>query len=559
MYGLAAAIYLFFTIATGKASLHAGDNAVGSIWTFPNETWIENLAARENGMLLCTSLNRFAVYQVDPFGHTAVVVHQFDSGEGVLGITKVQNDVWVVATSNVNLTTSTAEPGSAKIWRLDVGAWSLGAKNPVKLIKSMPDVGLPDGLTTLDSDRGTVLLADASKSTIWHVDTTTGKYTAAINSTSFTPGSKLPLGVDGIHTLDGELYFTNPSSNLFGKIAINYDGTPAGPIQTISTSAEIGDDFAVAEDGTAYIAGNNTLWRVKPDGQTQALVGGNGSTAVQGITSATFARTSIDRGLAYCVQAVEDIATYSGYPTTTDFITLTSASFLTATANATRPYLLPGPTLETDLLLASGTISDCAEYRNYKTFDDDDNGTNVTYTINSCYYVASSYGCLQVNDTLLGTSSACGCFITVYGYDNETYACDMMADDYSITVALIQEWNTWIGSDCDTGLYADLAYDNERGVCIAVNSLAPTSTASSRPSQVTSTASMGPTQTGIVNGCTQYYTVQSGNSCAAIDAMFGITFKQFYAWNPAIGSNYESLWLGYAYCVVAPTSLTRRD
>lgn len=163
----------------------------------------------------------------------------------------------------------------------------------------MPDVGLPDGLTTLDFDRGTVLLADASKSTIWHVDTTTGRYTAAINSTSFAPGSTLPLGVDGVHTLHGELYFTNPSSNLLGKVAINYDGTAAGPIQTISTAAEVGDDFAVAEDGTAYVAGNNTLWKVRQDGQTQALVGGNGSTVVQGITSAAFSRTSSDRGVLY--------------------------------------------------------------------------------------------------------------------------------------------------------------------------------------------------------------------------------------------------------------------
>ncbi|KAI7084647.1 hypothetical protein KC363_g2258 [Hortaea werneckii] len=299
MYGLIASISLFFAVATCTAFLDAGDNAVGSIWTFPNETWIENLATRQNGMLLCTSLNRFAVYQVDPFGHTAVVVHQFDSGEGVLGITEVQNDIWVVATSNVNLTTSTAKPGSAKIWRLDMAAWTVGAKSPVKLINSMPDVGLPDGLTTLDFDRGTVLLADASKSTIWHVDTTTGQYTAAINSTSFAPGSTLPLGVDGIHALHGELYFTNPSRNLLGKIAINYDGTAAGPIQTISTAAEVGDDFAVAEDGTAYVAGNNTLWKVKQDGQTQALVGGNGSTVVQGITSAAFSRTSSDRGVLY--------------------------------------------------------------------------------------------------------------------------------------------------------------------------------------------------------------------------------------------------------------------
>lgn len=75
------------------ASFAAGDDAVGVIWTFPNGTWIENLAALQNGMLLCTSFSRFAVYQVNPFQRTAVTVHQFDSSDGILGITDVQNDV----------------------------------------------------------------------------------------------------------------------------------------------------------------------------------------------------------------------------------------------------------------------------------------------------------------------------------------------------------------------------------------------------------------------------------------------------------------------------------
>jgi LysM repeat protein len=108
-----------------------------------------------------------------------------------------------------------------------------------------------------------------------------------------------------------------------------------------------------------------------------------------------------------------------------------------------------------------------------------------------------------------------------------------MADDYAITVEQLQKWNSWIGSACDTGLYADLSYDDERAVCIAVNASAPTSTASAGPNPVSSTASMGPTQTGIVAGCSQYHTVQSGDSCAMIDAMYDITFQSFYAWNPA--------------------------
>lgn len=112
----------------------------------------------------------------------------------------------------------------------------------------------------------------------------------------------------------------------------------------------------------------------------------------------------------------------------------------------------------------------------------------------------------------------------------------MLADDFAITVDQLTEWNSWIGSDCDTGLYANLSDDGtERAVCVAVNGSAPTATASTGPSGATtsSAASMGPTQTGIVAGCTEYYTVQSGDSCAAIDAQYAITFQQLYSWNPA--------------------------
>lgn len=117
------------------------------------------------------------------------------------------------------------------------------------------------------------------------------------------------------------------------------------------------------------------------------------------------------------------------------------------------------------------------------------------------------------------------------------YVCQDIADDYSITVANLTAWNSWIGSSYDTGLYANLGYHDERAVCIGVNASAPTASASPVPSTASTptqtSASMGPTQTGIVTGCLQYYTVKSGDSCAAIDSNYGITFAQLYAWNPA--------------------------
>ena len=95
------------------------DNAVGVIWTFPNGTWIENVAVRRDGNILATSLSRSAVYLVNPFEHTAVTAHQFAPPDGVLGITEIEDDVFVVVTAQVDLKTSKASPKSAKIWKID--------------------------------------------------------------------------------------------------------------------------------------------------------------------------------------------------------------------------------------------------------------------------------------------------------------------------------------------------------------------------------------------------------------------------------------------------------
>lgn len=159
--------------------------------------------------------------------------------------------------------------------------------------------------------------------------------------------------------------------------------------------------------------------------------------------------------------------------------------------------------------------------------------------------------CLVVDssDILNGTINSCSCFTAIDGYDNSTYLCDDVASDNNITVATLQSWNSWIGSDCDTGLYANMSYYDERAVCIGINSTALTSSAGVGPSGTPSasgltstitgamttqtiTSSIGPTPSGTVSSCQQFYTVQSGDSCAAIEANFDITFAQFYSWNP---------------------------
>ncbi|HEY1645207.1 MAG TPA: LysM domain-containing protein [Candidatus Saccharimonadales bacterium] len=40
-----------------------------------------------------------------------------------------------------------------------------------------------------------------------------------------------------------------------------------------------------------------------------------------------------------------------------------------------------------------------------------------------------------------------------------------------------------------------------------------------------------------------------GDSCASIETTYNIAFTEFYAWNPAIGSDCTNLWIDEAYCV----------
>ncbi|KAK5730754.1 hypothetical protein LTR15_000692 [Elasticomyces elasticus] len=290
------------------------DDAVGVVWQFENTTWIENLAVRGNGEILCTSLSAGAIFMVNPFAHTVspngaacrddaktsqeVTVHQFEAGNGVLGIAEIENDVFIVVTSQINLATSVAIPGSAAAWRVAMGAWTLGDDKPVTLVANLTDVGLPDGVVAL-SDPGAVLVADAAKGLIWKLDTINGKYDIIIQDDIFLSSNpQIPLGVDGLHVVDDYLYFTDLGDNILCRVSIDAAGYATDQIELIATMPAP-DDFALAEDGTAYVVGANQLYRVSAAGKVDVLAGSVNDTTLEGATSAQFGRTREDAGVLY--------------------------------------------------------------------------------------------------------------------------------------------------------------------------------------------------------------------------------------------------------------------
>ena len=167
------------------------------------------------------------------------------------------------------------------------------------MIANLPDVVLPDGVATLPYNPSIVLVADAAKGVIWRVNMATGDYAVAINDTTFKTTDDVPLGVNGIHILNSEMYFTNLATNAVGKVTILPDGSAVSTTQILTTKALAADDFALSDHGIVYAAGANTLWQVSADGHTAAFVGDPTSTVLQGITSARFGRTILDRDVLY--------------------------------------------------------------------------------------------------------------------------------------------------------------------------------------------------------------------------------------------------------------------
>ena len=132
------------------------------------------------------------------------------------------------------------------------------------------------------------------------------------------------------------------------------------------------------------------------------------------------------------------------------------------------------------------------------------------------------------------TVSGCQQFYTLTSGDD----CSTIETEFGITLAQFYQWNPSVAAQC-TNLWLEEAY------CVK----GPASTTTSITTATTATSPSGPTQTGITSNCGEYSTVMSGDSCSHIETTYGITFAELYEWNPAIGSDFEYLGVGYSVCV----------
>ncbi|KAF7921202.1 uncharacterized protein EAE98_008628 [Botrytis deweyae] len=316
--------------------------------------------------------------------------------------------------------------------------------------------------------------------------------------------------------------------------------------------------------------------------------------------------TNIIAGESYCVEAVGSISTY----TSSQKATITANPCLQASPPSTcllpiditlypsAPYWSEGASVVGNKTIkwldpvASDTIPTCYEYREYYSL----NTTNTTFLklerdINKCDWVAGieeitlanflswnpslaaqdptnctlSPGyryCIQrykptptivptstsINNPFIaatatdappGTAKNCDAYGSMYGGDIEDITCDNTLKFYAIDLPKFYALNPWVNSDC-SGFYSGLNSTSFRSFCVGTSS----SAASAPPA---------PAQSGIVSTCSEFYTVQPGDTCPSIELRYGILFEQFLAWNPAVLQNCTLLIIGDSVCVSAPT------
>ncbi|KAI9642412.1 hypothetical protein NHQ30_009217 [Ciborinia camelliae] len=203
---------------------------------------------------------------------------------------------------------------------------------------------------------------------------------------------------------------------------------------------------------------------------------------------------------SYCIQAVGDINTYSGRPgwrpTATSNLPFTSA--IPEAPIVTAPPIVQLPT---ELPLAADTRTDCYRYFNGADFQD--------------------------SAAIAGTS-----------WLNQ---CQRVADLYGVSWTDFALWNTGLANITTSAC----AFDPNARYC-------GKQYVGEQPPESVGPGYEFPIREGAIDTCTEFADVPGDWECTDILAIYELTIAQFYAYNPAVGSDCVGLWPEMAYCIRAP-------
>lgn len=284
----------------------ASSSAFQLVFQFSEEN-LENLAVRSNGNLVLTIVNEPLLYELDPRKNnpSPTLLYNFTGVTSMVGIVETAPDVFAVIGGN-STQNGTGIPGTFSIWSVDLNT---DAPN-VNLIASVPEASALNGLTTTDKFSDTILAADSTLGAVFRVNVVTGNHSIAMEHVLFQNTSTAPRGINGIHTYERMLYFTNSAQRSYGRVPITDDGSSAGEVEMLGTgmdSSALYDDFDLDWKGNAWIATHgNGLSEVTPFGKQRNFTDTDPDIAEDLImmdpTSVKFGRGSIrERNTLYMV------------------------------------------------------------------------------------------------------------------------------------------------------------------------------------------------------------------------------------------------------------------
>jgi hypothetical protein len=282
-----------------------------TVYQFPNTTWVESITVRSNGALLVTLVSRPELYLIDPQRrHPPILVCRFPNATALLGIDEVAPDEFAVVVGNWSIPTFSSTPGSYSIWTV---TFSNKGSNHAEMrrVTPIPEANFLNGLATLDTSTGTVLVGDAGAGLVYRVSVRTGEYAVVLQdvaSMGTDPTNPTHSGINGLKVHDGYAYYTNTVKTLFGRVQIDpRKGTAIGPYEILATPGAMDDfDFTPNSSSTnwvVYATGhpNNVLLRITPDGNWTTVLGAPNSTLIEGPTACKFGRTDRDGRILYIV------------------------------------------------------------------------------------------------------------------------------------------------------------------------------------------------------------------------------------------------------------------
>jgi hypothetical protein len=277
------------------------------VYQFPNRTWIENIAVRENGELLLTTVfpkaSLYVLENPQAPKPNVTLLHTFGV-DSLLGIAETQRDKFVVVGGNFS-GNAVGVPGSFAAWTVDFGSNDTAPQ--IKTVAHLSKAHFLNGVTKVPGCNE-VLIADSALGLAWRLNVETGDYEVGIKRPEMRPAQHAPLkiGVNGIHYFNGYVYWTNSFEATLYRIEVGRQGHPA-PGAVVETVAKVNasflDDFTIDTNATTWATTHldNKLVAIEPNGDSVVFAGSAHELTVAGDSACKFGRTEEDKDILYVV------------------------------------------------------------------------------------------------------------------------------------------------------------------------------------------------------------------------------------------------------------------